>query len=176
MIFTHLPDSATWQLLATLVTAAAYQRWPYVTPSWFQLANAASLQQSFDASKVALIRLPALETAKVASDKVQLVEAPLQDKLVAGKPVRFAFLAPADVELSIEPASSAVLLKPSGLYQQITITPTADFLNVTAWQKWDTTFLCSLHYEVVPSPLHPRRSPPSRQQAIPANNLIYRRR
>jgi hypothetical protein len=172
-IFSHLPTESSSQLLPAPVTPAAFQSWPYVAPEWFQLTTGPSLLQTFATRPGTLQSLPKIQVTKSAHT-VQLVQVPLQGKLQAGQPVRFVLSAPTGVELTIEGDTGAVPLKPSGRYQQATITPRTSPLTLSAWQKADTTFMFSLQYEVVPAP-HPPQLYRGRNRAAPLDSVVYLR-
>lgn len=175
-IFYHLPGDATWQLLPTSVTPTVYQNWPYIKPDWFQLISGASLIRAFGAAKGSVKSLPTVEaeTTKVVSP-VQIVQVPLQGELVAGRPVRFVFQAPAEVRLSIDLYDKLLVLQSDGRYQQATVTPAVDRLRVSAWNKADSTTIFSLEYEVIPAPRQ-RKLQPGEHRKVAADSIVYLRR
>ncbi|RZJ57105.1 MAG: hypothetical protein EOO55_04060 [Hymenobacter sp.] len=173
LIFSHLPDSTAWQMLPTFITLNAFQTWPYVEPAWFQLVNGASLIQTLGTSKVPVSNLPKV-TISNAAFKVRIVQVPLHRELVAGQPVKFIFQAPAEVELSAELDTGSLIMKNNGHYHQATITPTNGRINISAWHKTDTTFICALQYEVIPTPRQKRLQPGQHRPAI-ADSVVYLR-
>lgn len=173
LIFSHLPDSAAWQLLPTVVAPTTFQAWPYVEPAWFQLIDGASLIRAFGASKVITGSLPKITIAKNIS-RVQIVQVPLHSKVIAGRPIKFIFQAPAEVELSVEQDTSSVIMKTSGRYHQATIIPTTGRINISAWHKTDTTFICALQYEILPAP-HQKRLQPGQHRSATADSVVYLR-
>lgn len=175
-IFYHLPTDAAWQLLPTPVTAATYQNWPYVEPNCFRFLNGASLIRALGAAKVSVSSLPTVGIeVKQTVPLVQIVQVPLQGVLVAGRPVKFVFQAPADVRLSIDLYDSLVQLQFNGRYQQATVTPVADRLRVWACRKGDSTTISLLEYEVVPAPRQ-RKLQPGEHRKVTADSVAYLRR
>ncbi|MGI4870722.1 MAG: transglutaminase domain-containing protein [Janthinobacterium lividum] len=175
-IFTHLPDSITWQLLPSPVTIAAFRSWPYVEPVWFQLISSASLIRAFEVAKGAVRNLPTVEVETEAGGvPVQLVQVPLQPELVAGRPVRFVFQAPSSVRLTVDLYNKLVELQPNGVYQQATVIPAGDQLTVRAWHKADSTTIFLLQYQVIPA-LRPKRLQPGEHRKVPADSVVYLRR
>jgi transglutaminase-like putative cysteine protease len=173
LIFSHLPDSTAWQMLPKFVTPNTFQAWPYVEPAWFQLINATSLIQSLGAPKTHVSSLPKV-TITNNTFKVRIIQVPLHHELIAGQPVKFIFQAPAEVELSAELDTSSVIMKPDGRYHQATIIPTTGHINISAWHKTDTTFICALQYEVVPAPRQ-KRLQPGQHRPTTADSVVYLR-
>lgn len=174
MIFTHLPDSIAWQLLPIPVTRATFQRWPYVKPTWFQLVRGVDLLRAFEKSKATAQRLPTIEIMQHIP-AVWLVQAPLCGELVAGQPITFAFLAPDEVEMTIEMDTCAMSLKPSGLYRQATVIPTVGRINISIWYKANKTIISSLQYDVLPAPRQ-RKLQPGQHHLSPTTSVLYIRR
>jgi len=159
-IFSHLPDSASWQLLPIPVTVAAYQTWPYVAPEWFSLASGEGMRKALPTSAKPANRLPLI---KRGSYGVKLIQAPQSGELVANQPVKFVFSVPTGVEMSIVTDSSSVPLRVAGNYWQATITPVAGAIRVLVQRKDDfTTAINLLTYTIVPQPLRPRPASPGR--------------
>jgi hypothetical protein len=175
-VFTHLPSQADWQLLPMPITAADFQRWPYIEPAWFKLVGGASLIRAFGSTKIALKNLPTLTIdASKTSCPVQIVQAPIQSTLIAGQPVKFIFSAPSDIQLTVILFDKIVTLQSNGLHQQATIIPDSDRIHVSARHKADSTEVFSLEYDVIPVP-RPRKMRPGEHRATPTDSIVYLRR
>ncbi len=147
MLFSHLPDSATWQLVLPTVTAAIYQNWPYIAPGWFQLVSGESMRHALGTNLGQLDSLPEVQSSSLG---IRLIQAPKSGKLIANQPIKFIFSVPAGVEMFIVTDTSRVPLQAVGCCWQAIITPTAGNVWVLAQRKDDfTTSVNLLKYRIV---------------------------
>lgn len=170
LIFTHLPDSAAWQLLPLPITATLFQNWPYVAPTWFQLVSGESMRKALATSLGPVSRLP---TIQPNIHHVTLIQAPKSGELATNQPVKFIFSVPSEVEMFIVTDSSSVPLQAEGDYWQATVTPVAGNIWILVQKKDDFTAAINLlKYAILPAPLPTRNL--SRNQAY-ANRIVYLR-
>jgi hypothetical protein len=169
LIFTHLPDSAAWQLLPILVTPTLFQNWPYVEPTWFQLVSGESMRKALATSLNPASSFPIIQAN---THHVTLIQIPKSGKLVANQPVKFVFSVPNGVEMFVVTDSSRVPLQAAGSYWQTTVTPVAGDIWVEVQKKDDyTTAVNLLKYTIVPAPLPTRQV--SRHRAVAPNKVVY---
>lgn len=169
LIFTHLPDSAAWQLLPVPVTPAVFQNWPYVEPSWFQLVSGESMRKALATGSNLASGFPII---KPNIHHVALIQAPQSGELAANQPVKFIFSVPAGVEMFIVTDSSRVPLQAEGNYWQATITPASGNVWVLVQKEDDfTTSINLLKYTVAAAPSSSQ--PLSRGRAPDPYRVVY---
>ncbi len=130
-LFSHLPKEPKWQHINTPITLAQYERLTSVDESLFRLgADAAELLQDLTSGK-----LKTIATTWNTDLNVQITKAPLEGKLMPGKPYTLSFKATNDVELIVLNNKKWLYFTTAGETHTLKVNPSQGNLAVMARKK-----------------------------------------